>query len=104
MKARKDARKALASDVSRANVPPSTPLKKDPGTSTEDARAKLAAALKIFEPRTSIKTKTKQSTARDVEPWELNGEVTEQYLAATEKEGMVDQELLDLVWEFGAKL
>ena len=101
MKARKDARKALASDVSRANVPPSTPLKKDPGTST-DAHAKLAAALKIFEPRTtSAKTKVKQSVAWDVEAWDAE---KEEFLATDEKEGMVDQELLDLVWEFDAKL
>ena len=73
----------LAETSSRANATPSTSKKKGPGMSTEGA---------------------KRLKALDVEAWELNGDVTERFLAANEKEGMVDQELLDLVWHFGAKL
>ena len=71
----------------RDNVTPSA-LKKKPGTSTKDAKraAELAAKLK----------KGEEFLATVVNK-EDGG------LAADEEEGM-DQDLLDLVWEFGEKI
>ena len=84
------ARTALAP---RVNVTPSAPLKKlgtskNPGTSTKDAKrtAELTAKLK----------KGEEFLATVVNK-EDGG------LAADEEEGM-DDSLLDLVWEFGAKI